>query len=58
MKDTLANTNTYLKGKDREAFASRSTITSSAVEGVKVDLSETISITIPRRPKRFHKHFK
>lgn len=55
-KKTLANTNPHLRGKsqkDREALAARSTITSTGVEGVKVDLSEAIDI--PRRPKRFYK---
>ena len=59
-KKTIANTNPYLRGKsrkDREALAARSTITSTGVEGVKVDLSEAIDIVIPRRPKRFYKSF-
>lgn len=53
-KKSLANTNPYLKGRNREALAARSTITSCGVEGVEVDLSTAFNIFIPRRTKRIY----
>ncbi len=53
-KTTLANTNPYLKSKNRVALAARSTITSCGVEGIKTDLKLTTDIVIPRRPKQIY----
>jgi hypothetical protein len=54
-KTSLANTNPYLRGQNREALAARSTITSCGVEGIKTDLTITLDIVIPRRPKRIYR---
>ena len=56
---TLAKTNSYIKSpKKRRSLVLRSVKTSSAVEGVSVDLDKDLDIHIPRRPKQIYKNFK